>query len=230
MSCNFEMQAPRATLLRRRVVRLMLHVQLDLICNRCRRRGFCPCWGSHTSPASCASPMFRCPFKWYAAASPFLLLGKRNLGTHPASQFHEHLFSSKGYRNCRSNQTSEENSLLHELCFHRTTLLCLQQVVPKSMAPFLPSSTVPAMLTWRGRSWDMRFTGGRQIQRLEAGWRSFALDNGLRLGDGCVFELMDGATEGGTVKFSVQVLRGEIPLAIRERAGGYTSSSPIEIE
>ncbi|GJN33630.1 hypothetical protein PR202_gb22250 [Eleusine coracana subsp. coracana] len=109
-------------------------------------------------------------------------------------------------------------------------LLWLEQVVPKSLAPFLPPSTVPATLTWRGRSWDMRFTGGRQIQRLEAGWRGFALDNGLRLGDGCVFELLDGAAGGGTVKFIVQVLRADIPPAIRERAGGYTSSSPIEID
>jgi hypothetical protein len=30
----------------------------------------------------------------------------------------------------------------------------------------------------------MRFTGGLLIQRLEAGWRSFALDNALRLGGG----------------------------------------------
>ncbi|KAK3130381.1 hypothetical protein QOZ80_6BG0492780 [Eleusine coracana subsp. coracana] len=105
-----------------------------------------------------------------------------------------------------------------------------QVVVPKSLAPFLPPNTVPATLTWCGRSWDMRFTGGRQIQRLEAGWRGFALDNGLRLGDGCVFELLDGAAGGGTVRFSVQVLRADIPPAIRERAGGYTSSSPIEID
>ncbi|GJM98445.1 hypothetical protein PR202_ga15459 [Eleusine coracana subsp. coracana] len=108
--------------------------------------------------------------------------------------------------------------------------LWLEQVVPKSLAPFLPPNTVPATLTWCGRSWDMRFTGGRQIQRLEAGWRGFALDNGLRLGDGCVFELLDGAAGGGTVRFSVQVLRADIPPAIRERAGGYTSSSPIEID
>ncbi|XP_062186220.1 B3 domain-containing protein Os04g0386900-like [Phragmites australis] len=103
-----------------------------------------------------------------------------------------------------------------------------QVVVPKSLAPFLPSSTVPATLTWSGRSWEMRFTGGRQIQRLEAGWRSFALDNGLRLGDGCVFELVDGAAEA--VTFRVQVLRDDIPAAIREKAGGYTSSSPIVID
>uniref|UniRef100_A0A0A9HBU5 TF-B3 domain-containing protein n=1 Tax=Arundo donax TaxID=35708 RepID=A0A0A9HBU5_ARUDO len=105
-----------------------------------------------------------------------------------------------------------------------------QVVVPKSLAPFLPSSTAPATVTWHGRSWEMRFTGGRQIQRLEAGWRAFALDNGLSLGDGCVFELVDGATEGGVVAFRVQVLRADIPAAIRERAGGYTSSSPIVID
>jgi hypothetical protein len=48
--------------------------------------------------------------------------------------------------------------------------------------------------------WEMRFTGGRQIQRLEAGWRGFALDSGLRFSDGCVLELADdGKTEEGAV-------------------------------
>ncbi|KAL6650719.1 hypothetical protein ACP70R_009644 [Stipagrostis hirtigluma subsp. patula] len=106
-----------------------------------------------------------------------------------------------------------------------------QVVVPKSLAPFLPSCTVPATLTWGGRCWEMRFTGGRQIQRLEAGWRGFALDNGLRLGDGCVFELANvGGAEAEAVTFRVQVLHADIPAAIRERAGGYTSSSPIVID
>ncbi|WVZ85313.1 hypothetical protein U9M48_032257 [Paspalum notatum var. saurae] len=103
-----------------------------------------------------------------------------------------------------------------------------QVVVPRSLAPFLPATTVPAAVTRRGRRWGMRFTGGRQIQRLEAGWRAFAVDNGLRLGDGCVFELVDGRPEG--VVFRVQVLRADIPPAIRERAGGYTSSCPIVID
>lgn len=103
-----------------------------------------------------------------------------------------------------------------------------QVVVPRSLAPFLPPKPAPATLTWQGRSWEMRFTGGRPIQRLDAGWRSFAVDNALRLGDGCVFELVSGEGEG--VVFQVQVLRAEIPARIRERAGGYNSSSPIVIE
>ncbi|CAL5017361.1 unnamed protein product [Urochloa decumbens] len=103
-----------------------------------------------------------------------------------------------------------------------------QVVVPKSLAPFLPEATAPATVTWRGRSWEMRFTGGRPINRLEAGWRGFVLDSGLRLGDGCVLELVDGRPE--RVVFRAQVLRADIPAAIRERAGGYTSSSPILID
>ncbi|OEL28332.1 B3 domain-containing protein [Dichanthelium oligosanthes] len=110
-----------------------------------------------------------------------------------------------------------------------------QVVVPRSLAPFLPAATVPAAVTWRGRTWEMRFTGGRQIQRLEAGWRGFALDNGLRLGDGCILELVEGGggaegEGGGAVVFRAQVLRADIPAAIRDRAGGYTSSSPILID
>ncbi|RLM73823.1 B3 domain-containing protein [Panicum miliaceum] len=103
-----------------------------------------------------------------------------------------------------------------------------QVVVPRSLVPFLPAATAPATLAWRGRSWGMRFTGGRQIQRLEAGWRGFALDAGLRLGDGCVLELVDGGP--GRVVFRAQVLRADIPAAIRDRAGGDTSASPILID
>ncbi|XP_040379035.1 B3 domain-containing protein Os04g0386900-like [Oryza brachyantha] len=103
-----------------------------------------------------------------------------------------------------------------------------QVVVPRSFAPFLPSKTAPATVTWRGRSWGMRFTGGRLIQRLEAGWRGFAVDNDLRLGDGCVFELVDGG--GDRVEFRVQVLRAEIPARITGRAGGCTSATPIVID
>uniref|UniRef100_A0A0E0KPT0 TF-B3 domain-containing protein n=1 Tax=Oryza punctata TaxID=4537 RepID=A0A0E0KPT0_ORYPU len=109
-----------------------------------------------------------------------------------------------------------------------------QVVVPRSFAPLLPSKTTPATLAWRGRSWGMRFTGGRLIQRLEAGWRGFAVDNDLRLGDGCVFELVDGGGGGDgeheRVEFRVQVLRAEIPARIRGRAGGYTSATPIVID
>uniref|UniRef100_A0A0D9W436 TF-B3 domain-containing protein n=1 Tax=Leersia perrieri TaxID=77586 RepID=A0A0D9W436_9ORYZ len=103
-----------------------------------------------------------------------------------------------------------------------------QVVVPRSLAPFLPATTAPATLWWRGRSWGMRFTGGRMIQRLEAGWRGFAVDNDLRLGDGCLFELVDGG--GERVEFRVQVLRAEIPAGIRGRAGGCTSATPIVID
>ncbi|VAH47234.1 B3 domain-containing protein Os04g0386900-like [Triticum dicoccoides] len=103
-----------------------------------------------------------------------------------------------------------------------------QVVVPRSLAPFLPSKPTPATLTWQGRTWEMRFTGGRHIQRLEAGWRSFALDNALRLGDGCVFELVGG--DGESIMFRVQVLRAEIPASIRQRAGGYTPSSAIVLD
>uniref|UniRef100_I1P630 TF-B3 domain-containing protein n=1 Tax=Oryza glaberrima TaxID=4538 RepID=I1P630_ORYGL len=106
-----------------------------------------------------------------------------------------------------------------------------QVVVPRSFAPLLPSRTTPATLSWRGRSWGMRFTGGRLIQRLEAGWRGFAVDNDLRLGDGCVFELLvGGGGEQERVEFRVQVLRAEIPARIRGRAGGYTSATPIVID
>ncbi|TVU14013.1 hypothetical protein EJB05_37454, partial [Eragrostis curvula] len=144
-------------------------------------------------------------------------------------------------KSCSMAGTKDKAAMSEETCVERiqpllgkpyfACIMCKSHVRSPSLVPFPPPSTAPATLTsWCGRSWDMWFTGGRQIQRLEAGWRGFALDNGLRLGDGCVFELVDGAAEGGTVKFRVQVLHADIPAAIREKAGGYTSTSPIEID
>jgi hypothetical protein len=95
---------------------------------------------------------------------------------------------------------------------------------PRSLAPFVLDATVPVTVMWRGWSWDVRFTGCRQIQHLEAGWRGFALNSDLRLGDGCSLELVDGKPEG--VVFSAQVLHADILTAIREHTSGYTSCAP----
>lgn len=67
----------------------------------------------------------------------------------------------------------------------------------------------------------MRYCGDSSLKRLDHGWSKFAIDNNLKVGDGCVFEL----TNTENIKFRVRILRGEIPTP----AGGQSSDHPILI-
>jgi len=109
----------------------------------------------------------------------------------------------------------------------------------------------------RGRSWTVSYCGVGKWKRLQGAWRDFARDNGLRLGDACVFELVvpttagagtteaaaaaaterDGNDSSGSSKdkegktmevvFRVQVLRSGLPEEIASR--GATSDDPLVI-
>jgi hypothetical protein len=46
------------------------------------------------------------------------------------------------------------------------------------------------VLLCRGRSWTVSYRGVGKWRRLQGAWRDFAHDDGLRLGDACVFELV----------------------------------------
>ena len=89
------------------------------------------------------------------------------------------------------------------------------------------------MLLCCNRSWAVSYRSDLKRKKLGAEWRDFAGDNGLRIGDACVFELIKPAA-GGTgsegdeeVVFRVQVLRGNLPEEITSR--GATSQDPIVI-
>ncbi|TKY58958.1 hypothetical protein E2542_SST16033 [Spatholobus suberectus] len=74
----------------------------------------------------------------------------------------------------------------------------------------LPSNTVPTILNYWGKSWDMVYYGHSKQQIFNTtGWKKFAVDNCLRVGDACIFELMESSDE--KVIFEVQILRGDIP-------------------
>ncbi|PVH48545.1 hypothetical protein PAHAL_4G353300 [Panicum hallii] len=108
-----------------------------------------------------------------------------------------------------------------------------QLVIPARLHRHLPEARVPAVLLCRGRSWAASYCGDLKCKKIDAAWRDFALDNALRVGDACVFELTAAAagstgSEGdGEVVFRVQVLRGGLPEEITSK--GATSDEPLVI-
>ncbi|KAK7362472.1 hypothetical protein VNO77_04586 [Canavalia gladiata] len=91
----------------------------------------------------------------------------------------------------------------------------------------LPSVAVPTVLTNRGKSWDMVYNGQRKHRRFTSqGWKMFADDNCLKIGDACIFELIESSDE--KVILEVQILRGDIPSEILEYEG-QSAEMPIVI-
>ncbi|GJN01126.1 hypothetical protein PR202_ga18365 [Eleusine coracana subsp. coracana] len=118
-----------------------------------------------------------------------------------------------------------------------TTVLSRSQVqkqfqlsIPARFQRHLSEARVPAVLLCRGKSWEASYCGDLKGRKLDAAWRDFAVDNRLRVGDACVFELMGGAgteAEAGKVVFRVQVLRGDLPEEVTSK--GATSDEPLVI-
>ncbi|KAG5010886.1 hypothetical protein AAZX31_07G207600 [Glycine max] len=74
----------------------------------------------------------------------------------------------------------------------------------------LPSNEVPTILIYGGKSWDMVYYGqSKQKAFGVTGWKKFVIDNCLRVGDACIFELMESSDK--KVILEVQILRGDIP-------------------
>ncbi|CAL5213028.1 unnamed protein product [Lathyrus oleraceus] len=74
----------------------------------------------------------------------------------------------------------------------------------------LPFDSVPTVLNCRGKSWNMTYNGGNKNKQFDTiGWRNFVKDNNLKVGDACVFELVENSEE--KIMFEVQILRGEFP-------------------
>lgn len=82
-----------------------------------------------------------------------------------------------------------------------------QLIVPSSFRKYLPFDTVKALLVCRGKTWEIRYCGRSSLRRFSCGWKKFVEDNNLKVGDGCVFELLDDKE----LKFRVQILNGQMP-------------------
>ncbi|XP_074321613.1 B3 domain-containing protein Os06g0112300-like [Silene latifolia] len=102
--------------------------------------------------------------------------------------------------------------------------------IPAKFAELLPKNkaAVPMVLSRGSRSWHMKFYGSQYSQRrFGSGWKAFVKDNMLNLGDVCLFELM--STHVTSLKFKVQILRGDLPPALLNREG-QPRVSPVLIE
>ncbi|XP_058225114.1 B3 domain-containing protein Os04g0386900-like isoform X2 [Rhododendron vialii] len=100
--------------------------------------------------------------------------------------------------------------------------------LPVKIGRALPSSSVPLILSCCGKNWDMVYLGERSQGKLNSGWKTFARDNNLKVGDACVFELMESGSD--VIRFRVQILRGDFPPELEERVNGETSYTPIVLD
>lgn len=104
------------------------------------------------------------------------------------------------------------------------------QYVPAKLSDSLPLHDVPVILTYGGKKWETRcFVYRRQgiSWRTSIKWREFAMDNNVKEGDACVFELTK--TNYKLIKLKVQILRGDFPAQLLPRADGQSADNPIVI-
>ncbi|KAL7238315.1 hypothetical protein ACSBR2_004424 [Camellia fascicularis] len=101
--------------------------------------------------------------------------------------------------------------------------------VPTNMHRVLPCIAVPVILTYRGNNWEMIYFGDHISKRFDTRWARFVNDNDLRIGDACVFEVVECSNR--LVRFRVQILRGDFPPELLARVhNGQTSDAAIVIE
>ncbi|XP_020244817.1 B3 domain-containing protein Os04g0386900-like [Asparagus officinalis] len=99
-------------------------------------------------------------------------------------------------------------------------------VIPKCFRHFLPNYSVQVILSCGDRSWRVKYSGQLFLKRITTGWREFALDNKLKVGDGCIYELLDRKH----LEFRVQILRGEVPPMFACDLYGRSSDRPVIID
>ncbi|XP_020572392.1 B3 domain-containing protein Os04g0386900-like [Phalaenopsis equestris] len=158
------------------------------------------------------------------------ILQEQSLSTHELNNA-EHAVSNCSFRAqvpCRLTFGAEILPLLGNPYFisimaKSHVQLPYQLVVPTSFRDALPSATVKGVLACRGKIWEIRYCGDCTLKRFGVGWRKFVEDNELRVGDGCVFELMDDKE----LRFRVQILDGQIPTKIFKRG---SLERPINID
>uniref|UniRef100_A0A803LYG7 TF-B3 domain-containing protein n=1 Tax=Chenopodium quinoa TaxID=63459 RepID=A0A803LYG7_CHEQI len=100
--------------------------------------------------------------------------------------------------------------------------------IPAEITHILPHKTAPVTLTRGKKSWETTYFGRHPThKRFElSSWKEFAVDNKLKVGDVCIFELMTLSDEA--LKLKVQVLRGDFPSILLGNDG--TSDNPIVVE
>ncbi|KAG8363534.1 hypothetical protein BUALT_Bualt19G0032400 [Buddleja alternifolia] len=105
-------------------------------------------------------------------------------------------------------------------------ILCL----PVNVIDMLPRATIPVVLRHKGKNWNMSYAGDSSRPRFGPKWRTFVTENNLKVGDACVFELMEPTNTN--LKLRVLILRGDTPpelLALVDTRG-KTSVTPIVVD
>ncbi|KAH7659104.1 B3 DNA binding domain-containing protein [Dioscorea alata] len=97
-----------------------------------------------------------------------------------------------------------------------------QVSIPATFYPYLPSESLPVVLSYGNKFWKMTYCVNRRTRRLYCGWEKFATDNKLKIGDGCIFELVDSKN----LQFKVQILPGQLPSNSKPTINDKSSDSP----
>ena len=74
----------------------------------------------------------------------------------------------------------------------------------------------------------MEANKNRQVTIDRPSWKEFVDDNNLKVGDGCVFELMECSST--KLVFKAQILRGDIPAELLDKYSGEDGENPILID
>ncbi|MQL94672.1 hypothetical protein Taro_027345 [Colocasia esculenta] len=151
---------------------------------------------------------------------------ENSLSSQESSNHRDEHVQSNGYRNpdCTRMQEPLSGHPYFTCILSRSNVQNqFQLVIPTHFCPLLPAEVVPVVLCCGNKTWNMSYIGDRSLRRFDAGWRNFAVDNDLKIGDGCIFELEDGVK----LKFKVQILDGKIP--VDNSVKGESSDAPIII-
>uniref|UniRef100_A0A803LYG5 TF-B3 domain-containing protein n=1 Tax=Chenopodium quinoa TaxID=63459 RepID=A0A803LYG5_CHEQI len=78
----------------------------------------------------------------------------------------------------------------------RRMFLLYQLTIPAEGVRLLPNIEAPVILTRGTESWTMNYIVNDIVnKRLDKRWKQFAVDNKLKVGDVCTFELMSKVPE-----------------------------------
>ncbi|MFS7889630.1 putative transcription factor B3-Domain family [Helianthus anomalus] len=102
--------------------------------------------------------------------------------------------------------------------------------IPQELSAKLPATTIPAKIFYRDKVWDLPCAGDQASKKFGIEeWGKFMTENDVKLGDACLFELMEGDSKS-RVKFKVQILKDDFPLDLLEKADGFSMNNPIDID
>lgn len=89
----------------------------------------------------------------------------------------------------------------------------------------LPRASVPVVLRYHGKNWNLVYLGSCKNKRFDyAGWKKFVLDNNLKIGYGVYFELSECSET--KIKLRVQILTTQgLPFPAGDE--GETPERPI---